>query len=213
MKLVGSAEQQVRHYIYDASGTITSGGTPQLLLPQHQSRSILLFTNNSAGNLYLDFGAARVTCTISTGAVATFSITNAGFGYTYPPRVHFNGGGQPVATLASGRPAGMNTAYVGAAGPGFPAPVHRARAHATLSVGAVNAIVLDDPGAGYVVAPQVFLMNSDLDPIGVAIASATSGYPITPNGSLNINGTCCPTDAISIFGATTGQAFTCKYMT
>lgn len=213
MKLVGAAEQQVRHYIYDASGTIATGGTPQLLLPQHQSRSMLLFTNNSAGNLYLEFGAARATCTISNGAVATFSITNAGFGYTRPPVIKFLGGGQPVTTLASGQSAGLNTAYVGAAGPNFPSPSYLARAHATLSGGAVNAIVLDAGGAGYVTAPQVFMHNSALDPIGVAIASASSGFAIVPNGSVTLNGTCCPTDAMSIFGATTGQAFTCKFMT
>lgn len=214
MKLFNSGEQQVRHFTYDASGTITAGGTPQLLLPQHQSRSMLLFTNNSDGDLRLEFGAARATCTISSGAVSSsLTITNAGFGYTKPPLVRFLGGGLPVATTASGQPMGPNTSYVGAAGPGFPSPSHPARAHATLSGGAVNAIVLDDPGSGYVVAPMVFMINSDLDPIGCAAPSATDGYLISSGGSLYINGTCCPTDAIAIFGAADAQAFTCKFMT
>ena len=214
MKLVGAAEQQVRHFMYDASGVIAAGGTAQLLLPQHQARSLFMFTNNSNGDLILEFGAARATCTVSGGAVSSsFTITNSGFGYTNPPLVTFLGGGYPSVTLASGRGAGFNTSYVGVGGPLFPVPSHPAVAHATLSGGSVNAIVLDDPGAGYAVAPMVFLINSDLDPKGCATPSASSGYVISSGGSLTFNGTCCPTDAIGIYGATDNQAFTCKYMT
>ena len=77
----------------------------------------------------------------------------------------------------------------------------------------LDAIVLDDPGAGYAVAPMVFIYNSDLDPNGVAAPSDTDGIIITPGGSIVFNGTCCPTDPIAIFGDTTAQAFTCKFMT
>lgn len=150
MKLVGSGEQVVRHYMYDASGTIATGGTPQLLLPQHQSRSSFFFENTSSANLVLEFGAARATCSLSGDVISSsFTITNAGFGYTKPPVVRFLGGGQPSATAQYG-PPGVNTSYVGAAGPGFPSPLHPAAAHAVLTGGAVSSIVLDDPGDDYV---------------------------------------------------------------
>lgn len=215
MKLVGAGQQVVQHFAYDASGVIAAGGTAQLLLPQHPSRSMLMFVNYSTGNLYLEFGAARATCSLSgTVLSSSFTITNSGFGYTRAPTIDFLGGGYPLVTLASGQPAGFNTSYVGAAGPGFPSPSRPARAHATLSGSSVNAIVLDDPGAGYAVAPLLFMINSDLDPIGCATPSASSGILVTPGGGgITFNGTCCPTDAISVFGATTSQAFTCKYMT
>ena len=215
MKLVGSAEQSVRHYTYDASGTITSGSAPQLLLPQHQSRSMLLITNNSANTMYLDIGSARATCTLSGTVVnSAFTITNAGFGYTHAPLVRFLGGGYPNTSHGSAKGhAGFNTAYVGASGPNFPSPPHPAVAYAVLTGGAVTSIVLTDPGANYVVAPMLVMFNSDLDPIGAAIASPTSGYELSAGGSLMFNGTCCPTDPISIFCATPTSAFTCKFMT
>jgi len=213
-KLVGFGEQSVRHYIYDASGTITSGSAPQLLLPQHQARSLFFFTNNSANAMYIDLGAARATCVLTGSAVSsTFTITNAGFNYTKPPVIEFLGGGRPVVSNGRTGQTGLNTSYVGASGPGFPSPSRPAQAHAVLSGGAVSSIVLDDPGAGYVVAPMLFMYNSDLDPNGVAIASASQGFEILGNGSLTWNASCCPTDAISIFCATSTSAFTCKFMT
>jgi hypothetical protein len=76
----------------------------------------------------------------------------------------------------------------------------------------VNSIVIDDPGLNYVKAPYVFLRSSDQDPWGAASPSATNGVLLSPNGgSIFFNGTVMTTDAISIFGATTGQQYTCKY--
>ena len=215
MKLVGSGEQIVQHYMYDASGTITAGGTAQLLLPRAMARSYFYFLNKSNGDLVLEFGSARATCTISGGAVTSggFTITNAGFNFTKPPIILFLGGGYPNAPLQSGQPPGLNTSYVGGAGPNFPAPSHVAKAHTTLSANAVNAIVLDDPGANYLIAPMVFIQNSDLDPNGCAVPSATVGRIVPAGGSVEFNGTCCTTDPIAVFGASTSQAFTCKYMT
>ncbi len=228
MKLVGSREQAVADYLLDASGTITTGGAAQLLLPQHMSRSSFMFVNNSASIMYVDFGAARATCALSTTTVSsTFTITNAGFGYTKPPVVRFMGGGAPQGVSVSAGPGtggvstmvGANTGFIGSAipFPNWPSPPHPAQAHATLSSGAVNAIVLDDPGAAYIYAPYMLLFNNGLDPVGCAVPSATAGaggFAVVANGgSLTFNGTVCPTDQCSVFCATTSAGFTLKYTT
>ena len=42
--------------------------------------------------------------------------------------------------------------------------------------------------------------------------SVTSGFQLGPSGAnYYVNGTHCPTDAIAIYGATTTQAFTCRW--
>lgn len=219
MRLVGSRGQRVRDALYDASGTITAGSTAQLVLPETLSRSFLLLQNLSPGPLYVEMGAARVTCSISSGAVTSggFIITNAGFGYTYPPAIEFLGGGN------SG-----NTVVKGVGQPTFPAPgdpwygtafyhdlssQKPAKASAILTGGAVTSIVLESGGSGYNAAPFMFLRNSMRDPNGCAIPSATSGILLPAQGQALIwNGTTCPTDPIAIVGGTTGQAFTCKWM-
>jgi hypothetical protein len=82
-----------------------------------------------------------------------------------------------------------------------------------LTGNAVSSIVIDNPGSGYVVAPYVFIQNSELDPNGAAIPSATSGIMLAPGGgALTFNGTCCPTDASSVFSATTSAAYICRWM-
>jgi hypothetical protein len=216
MKLVGSAGQQALCPFYDASGTITTGGTPQLLLPVHKSRSHLLIMNISDTAMYIEFGAARATATLTSGAITSFSVTNAGFGYTRPPIVHLLGGGN-----------GGNSSFLGVGAPGYPSPgdagyaaarytdmsgQRPAQAHATLTGPLVGALVIEDPGAGYVKAPMVYLENDPLDPFGAAIPSSTSGLLVQANGgSYYVNGTVCPTDQVSIVCATTGKAFTVKW--
>ena len=201
--MVGVGEQQVRHYLYDASGTIASGGAAQLVLPQSMSRSLLKIQNISVAPLWIEWGSARATCTIASGVVSTVSITNGGFNFTLPPIVEFLGGGT----------AHNNSSFLGGNLPGYPSPKHTAKGHAVLTGGAVSSIVIDDPGAKYVIAPFVMIYNSDLDPYGCAAPSATSGIFLAASGEpLIYNGTCCPTDPVAVYGATTGQAFTCKWM-
>lgn len=217
-KLVGAGEQQRHDYLYDASGVIVTGGTPQLLLPQHQSRSYFLFVNNSTDTMYLDFGCGYAHATLTNGVVSLVSIDNAGFNFTKPPLIRFLGGGAPQGS--AGYSPGPNTSYVGGAGPGFPAPQNIAQAHATLSASAIagnliNSIVVDNGGAGYITPPYVQIIASDLDPNGVVIAGAS--YPnsiaVLPNGGLAFEATVCSTDAVSVVGANNGDAFTCKFMT
>ena len=208
MLLVGARNQSKYDPLYDASGTVTTGGTAQLVLPQVPSRSFLFFQNLSTGNLLLEFGSARATATLTSGGVSSIAVTNGGFNFTKPPVVRFAGGGYA-----------NNGAYLGLNQPGGEGPNSAlkagrvAKAHAVLTGNAVTSIVVDDPGAGYVIAPYVFIFNSDLDPYGCAAPSATSGMLILPSGgNLYMNGTACPTDSIAVYGATTSQAFTCKWM-
>ena len=74
--------------------------------------------------------------------------------------------------------------------------------------------VIDDGGEGYAIAPFMQLLNSDLDPYGCALPAANVGVYLAPaGGSYYVNGTSCPTDAIAIWGVTTADPFTCKWMT
>jgi hypothetical protein len=225
LKLVGAGSQQAYHPIFDASGTIASGSAPQLLLPHQLSRSLFMFTNNSAAVMYMDFDGARATATLTSGAVSGTTITNAGFGYTKPPLVRFMGGGAPQGLPFSGAypqgvstQVGPNNGFVGSSipDPSWPSPPNPATGVAVMTGSAPNlsvaSITITNPGAYYLYAPFVWLINSDLDPSGAAIASATSGFAINPGGSVTFNGTVCPTGAVSLFCATATSAFTCKYM-
>lgn len=221
MILPGARGEQQRDHLYDASGTITTGGTAQLLLPEAKSRSYLFIQNPDPSHpLTIEFGGARATVAIAGGALTTFTITNAGFGYTVAPLVRLLGGGN------SGNPP-----YLGVGMPGYPSPGDPAyvagryfdmstqkpgSAHAVLTAGAVSSIVVDAAGSGYQAAPYVFLENSLRDPFGAALPSATVGMLLLGGGGIGsiieYNGTACPTDAIAIFGATNAQAFVCKYI-
>ena len=77
----------------------------------------------------------------------------------------------------------------------------------------VASIVIDNGGANYLAAPYVHIHNSRLDPNGVATASGTAGILLGASAPPLIwNGTACMTDAISVWGATTGQPFVCRWM-
>ena len=177
-----------------------------MLLPRAASRSYLLVQNLSAGSLYVEIGDARATAALSLGKIASFTVTNAGFGYARAPTVRLLGGGNQG-----------NASFQAVGQPGYPEPDHPGAAHAVLGAGGViSSIVVDDPGWGYAVAPMVFLVGDPIDPIGCAdpyYNSANSGVKLSPSGgSMEFNGTICPTTAVAIWGATTEQAFTCRWM-
>ena len=71
------------------------------------------------------------TASVSGGAVAGFTITNAGAGLTRAPLVNISGGGGYGAT-----------------------------AHAVSGSGIVTSLVIDTPGSGYATAPTITLTNS-----------------------------------------------------
>lgn len=214
MRWQGTLGQQRRDLTYDASGSITAGGTAQLLLPEAKSRGYLFIQNISDTAMNVEFGSARATCTISNGKVSTITVTNAGFGFTFAPTVTFIGGG----IYGQNGIYGTNISqFVGVGGPGYPAPNKPATAHCVMSGSAgaltVSSIVIDDAGAGYVAAPYVLITNHLADPNGCAVPSTTSGRLLAASGgSLEFNGTNCPTDPIAVYCATTGKAFVCKYM-
>lgn len=179
--------------LLDFSGTITSGGTAQLLLNQQPGRAMLQIENISSGNLFVAIGPAKCTAVLSGTTVASVTVNNGGLGYTVAPQVVFLGGVN-VGDLRN-------------------APTNVAVASATLSGGAVNAVTMSNLGGGYSVAPYVWLVNPAPALGGGAFTpSATAGYLIVPNGSLQFEGTGCPSSAVAIFGATTGQGFTCSVM-
>lgn len=207
MKLVGASGQFVKHPTFNNSGTIASGGTAQLILPERPRCSMILVQNISTASMYLEIGSARATATLTSGVVTSVSITNAGFGFTVPPIVEFIGGGDSSA----------NPNYLGAPLPGVQAPTNVATGIAVLgtggSAGTVASITIVNGGAHYTKAPLVFIRNSENDPYGCATPSATSGIFLSPNGgSFYENGTCCTTDALAIYCPTSSSAYTVCYM-
>ena len=213
MKLPNSGNQAAAHFLYRADGTITSGGTAQLVMARSISRSFFYFQNTSTGVLNVEIGTGAATATITSGALTSLTITNAGFGFTKPPLIRFLGGGLP-----QGDPnpyysnQSFNSSYVGLGQPNAPSPPNFATAVLTLSGGAINGYTITNPGSGYVVAPYCQIINSDLDPIGAALPSATVGYTLNAGGSINFNGTVCPLDPVSVYGATTGQSYVMRWM-
>jgi len=202
-RMVGFAEQQNLIPVYRADGTIAAGGTPQLILPRAAPRSSIIIQNTSTSDtIYLEFGCARATATVSGGKVTAVTVTNAGFGFTYAPSVHFLGGGN----LLNGRDLGV----------GYPnqnAPSNYATAHCVLSGGAISSIVIDNPGSGYDCAPYVQLLNDPNDNYGCAVPSATVGYKLTAGSVFRESYNVVTTDTIAVYGGTTGDSWFCMYTT
>lgn len=209
--LPGIRGQIYKDRLYDASGTIATGGTAQLLLPAAQIRSSIIIENISTGNLFLEFGSGRATASLTSGSVSSCSVTNAGFGFSIVPAIKFLGG----AFGPPGNPQ-IAPAYTLQGLPDWTCPNKPAQAHCVMTGAAgsmtISSIVIDDPGSGYAYPPYVQIMNHHNDPFGCAVPSATVGLQLIANGgSYTANGSICTTDQISIFGATTGQQFLCKY--
>lgn len=214
MKLVGSGEQTLQHFLLNFDGVTVSGA--KLVVPRSPSRSHFIFVNlSSSVTMYLGIGWGGGTATISNGAVTGVTAANVGFGYLKPPRVYLHGGGAPQGFAGLFPPGGgsADSSYAGLAHPGAPAPQHPATAIATISGGAISGITVNDPGAGYLVAPYVQIIASDLDPVGCELPSATYGIPVAPGGSLYYNGTATPTDPISVYCGTASVNYTCRIMT
>jgi hypothetical protein len=191
---------QIPTALRDYSGSITAGGTAQNILQSQKSRCYMLIENISAGNLFVELGGARAKATLTNGVITGYSITNAGFNYAYPPMVTFLGGvggdiGYPTpgtnqnGTYSSGRPA---------------------VATATISGGALSTIVINDGGTGFTYPPFIDIVRDARDFAGGAVPSGTSGIELLPGGSFVMENVACDTGPVSIWGATTGQLFTCK---
>lgn len=203
MWLVGARHQQVDAPLYVADVTLT--GSPQLVLATSVARTCLILQNLGTHVMNVEIGGPRAHCTMSAGAVASVVIDNAGFNFTYPPLVLFMGGG-PQQGQKSGPYLGLNQ-------PNGTSPTHPAQGHAVIVGGAVSSIVIDDPGAGYLSAPYVYIYNNvNLDPYGCALPSATSGIslPLSQASPLVFNGTFCPTAPIAVLG-TAADVLLCRW--
>lgn len=209
MRAVGSGGQRSPCNLYDASGTISSGGTAQLVLPRAMERTSLILENISDTDMLFEFGAARATASLSSGAVSSVSVANAGFGYSKPPLIIFYGGSYLNINQSS-------PTFSIAGLPDYPTPSNPAQAHCVMSGSAPNqtvgSIVVDNPGSSYEYPPFVFLMNDPSDMFGCAVPSASVGVLLKANGgSYTNNSSICITDQISVFCASSSKAFTCKY--
>jgi hypothetical protein len=189
--------------LFVADVTLASGNAT-LVLPAQPSRSFLMLQNLGNHPMYVEFGAGTATATLTGTKVTSISVVNGGFNFTSPPIVRLMGGG-PSAS-GNGKP------YLGLNQPNGQNPSHVALAHATLSGGAVNAFVVDDQGSGYLIAPYVLLLNSDLDPYGCATPSATSGItlPASQTAPIKFDGSFCPTGPVAVIG-TSGDTLLCRW--
>lgn len=202
MRWAGTQNQSRQDHLFRSDVVMT--GSALLVLPRAQSRSQLILQNLGSGAMAIEIGSARAHCAITSGKVSSVSIDNGGFGFTKPPIVVFYGGGT----------AG-NGSYLGLGQPGGEAPPHPAKGIAVLSGGAVASITITDPGSGYVIAPFVFMYDSDLDPYGAALPSVTgfSGINLPANMTVPIawQGSACPTDPIAVIGTSMDVLF-CGWM-
>ena len=205
----GMRNQQVRDLTLDASGTITTGGTAQLVLPERLSTTMLLIQNVSAtATMFFSFGSAVLSATLTGTKVTSVSVVNAGFNFTYAPTVEFQGGGNPT-----------NTAMTAAGLWGYDSPTHPARATCVMTSASplpglkIASVTVDDGGSGYRTAPYCWVKNSQLDPFGVATPTANGAgtYALLPYGSLAINDFANPTDPIAVYCATTTAHFSVKW--
>ena len=115
MNLIGSNNQQRIDGYFDYSGTITTGGAAQLMVPQRRSCSHLVLANNSVGSLFVQFGVRPATATLTSGVVTSVTINDAGFGFQYIPNVTFLGGGESVIMRADGSCGGVASTGAAAA--------------------------------------------------------------------------------------------------
>lgn len=188
----------------DFSGTITSGGAAQILLPQQMGRVAFYFANNSSANLTIQIGPPPVSITLTNGVITAVSVSDNGLGWLFPPTVELLGG---VFTGNFNVQPGSPNSLAGGNWPGQPAQII---ANA-ISGGALNGFSIVNGGSGYKVAPTARLVNQwPQGGGGAATPSATAGMPVAPGAVIFLDSSVCPTSAINVFGGTTSQAFTCK---
>lgn len=163
--------------------------------------------------MWVELGHARATAVLTAGVVTSVTVTNSGFNYTYPPQLEFVGGGGNDGPFA-------NSSFLGLGQSGAATPHNFAKAHCNMATASplpgllVSSITVDNGGAKYLCAPYVmFRVRDGLDPYGAPTPAAGTGFFLAANGPPLIwDASVCPTDAVAIFGATTGQAYLARYM-
>ena len=202
----GQRGQRNPDFLYDASGTITAGGTAQLVLPRANTRCFLLLGNPSTANMYFYFGGATATATLTSGVVSSITVNNAGMGYSKAPIVNFLGGAS-AQTLS---PTNPQTGTADALCVNSPASAHCVMTGTAPNM-SISSIVIDNPGSNYDFPPYIKITNDPLDFFGVAAAVANGGIELVAGGGTLLLDTFVPLDQISVYCATTGAAYTCKY--
>ena len=205
--LVGFREQRILIPSYRADGVIASATAPQLILPSAAPRSSVLLQNTSSSNMWIEFGSGRAKATISNGVVTSIAVTNAGFGFSYAPRIILLGG--------SNHQNGLN---LGLGLPGQEAPSNIATAVCVMTGTAPNmsiaSITVTNGGSGYSAAPYVQILNDPNDSYGAANpynAGAGVGFELYPGQSLYEAHSIVCTDAIAVFCATVSATYFCRY--
>lgn len=221
MKLVGSRGQFGGDLIYASTVTIASGGGSFLVLPNQVSRSFLEISTPTSGAIgYISMGAGEAVATLTSGVVTGFTVVDAGFNYTIPPRVVIQGGGNGGNPTYIGSTADPFGPYPGAPQGGTQPQAWNpsgsgASAQAILSGGAISSIAVLFGGSGYVTPPYVWIINDPNDPNGCANPfrnSAGIGRIITSTTPLLYNDTSCPTSPVGVYCATSGAVFCVKWM-
>lgn len=200
-----------RDWAYDQSGTITTGGTAQLVIPERKTTTMLLLQNvSSTATMFFTVGTALLSCTISGGSVNAVTVVNAGFGFTNTPTITPMGGGNPLS-VSGLIPPGL---------PGWDTPANPGTFTAVMTSAAplpglkISSVTIGaGGGSGYLAAPYLFVTNAATDPSGVATPTANGAgtYALLPYGSLCINDFTNPTDPIAVYCPTTGAPWTLKW--
>lgn len=206
MILNGARGQQQIDDLYDASGTITTGGTAQLVLPQRKSCSLLLVENISDTDMYFQIGVQPAVATLTNGVVTSVTVNDVGFGFVYPPEIVVSGGGN------AGDPSSKGGTLPNWPSPNSPAILQAVMATSTLGGQQISSITILNGGSGYLAPPFVYVRPDRRDPTGVGLPSATAGVLLkSGGGQMSFDATMCPTTAISVFCSATGKAYTCKW--
>lgn len=207
MFLVGARGQQQIDDLYDGSGTIATGGTAQLALPQRKSCTLLLVENISDTDMLFQIGVQPGVATLTSGVVSSVTVPDIGFGFLYPPEVIALGGGNAndPSTKGGTMPGGWPS-------PNNPAVLRPVMATSALGGLQISSITILNGGSGYLTPPFVYIRPDRRDPTGVGLPSATVGVLLkSGGGQMSFDATMCPTTAISVYCATTGKAYTCKW--
>ncbi|MGE0044749.1 MAG: hypothetical protein AB7J28_17215 [Hyphomonadaceae bacterium] len=199
----GTGKGLLRTYNF---GGDANNNAPTLILPNGVQRSYLRVQNVSDTAMRLCLGPATAVASLTNGVITSIAAVNAGFGYTYAPRVQLIGGGE-----ISPMPFAQGSLGLGLGGEDPCSPAGRAgAATAALSTDTVGTITVNEGGSGYLQAPYVYLENDPRDPYGAAAPSATVGFLLAANGGVfTMECSSVTSDAVSIFCASASKRFEC----
>jgi hypothetical protein len=159
--------------------------------------------------IFVESDGANYRLANTTGCAVGALITNAGSGYTSAPTVTPSAGGAQFQAIVGGLVSTVQSVPANA-GSGYTIPPQivvsqpantgyavQARAHCTISAGVVNAIVVDNQGAGYVTAPTMTFITDPNDtgtaivPAGATVNNIANSALMTLTGAGTISAVVC----------------------